>query len=212
MTGKGKLTIVVSIVVAGLAAFGVIDKKTAEDILSATRPQATSVQPQISKSLPPKAVSAPHKTLPSDSVAEKNTVPLHGWSKTQPEINLTHIFSGEINRSGKPTGFHSRPGGVSPKTARLNRIKGKANRVGVYTAQVEIFDQKESRWKSKFSTMFPDNMSYSQVIERIVHAYKNRRTGSKEPWRGPSGKGFQIEGYMSRRGGINTAYPVYVRN
>ena len=34
-----------------------------------------------------------------------------GWSRTVPEINLTHIFFGEINRSGKPVGYHSRPGG-----------------------------------------------------------------------------------------------------
>ena len=35
-------------------------------------------------------------------------------SNTQPKINLTHIFEGEINKNNKPVGFHSRPGGKDP--------------------------------------------------------------------------------------------------
>ena len=30
------------------------------------------------------------------------------FSHTNPKINLTHIFEGEINKSGKPVGFHAR--------------------------------------------------------------------------------------------------------
>ncbi len=33
------------------------------------------------------------------------------WSRTSPPINLTHIFEGEINKRGKPVGYHARPGG-----------------------------------------------------------------------------------------------------
>ncbi|OQX16565.1 MAG: hypothetical protein BWK76_11375 [Desulfobulbaceae bacterium A2] len=41
------------------------------------------------------------------------------WSDTTPQVNLRHIFQGEINHHGKPTGFHSRPGGRDPQGARL---------------------------------------------------------------------------------------------
>ncbi|HEY4596429.1 MAG TPA: hypothetical protein VIJ02_08525, partial [Thermoanaerobaculia bacterium] len=44
------------------------------------------------------------------------------WSRTSPPVNVTHIFEGEINKRGKPTGFHSRPGGKDPANARVARI------------------------------------------------------------------------------------------
>lgn len=135
----------------------------------------------------------------------------HGWSDHDPQVNLTHIFLGEINRRGKPTGFHSRPGGLDPENARLERIKSPPNHVGVYTAQIAVYDPNQQRWKQKFSSFFPDSMDHENVINSILHAWKNRESGRNTPWRGPSGHGFMIEGYLSRRGGINTAYPIYQR-
>ncbi len=131
------------------------------------------------------------------------------WSRTSPEINLGHIFEGAINSRGKPTGFHARPGGHDPRHARLKAIKSGPNRSGVYTAKVEIFDPRTGRWKEKFSTFYPDTMDRDQVIKVILHAWnhRNRNRGSK--WQGPSGKGFTIQGYLNRRGNINTAYPLY---
>jgi len=134
------------------------------------------------------------------------------WSKTSPEINLSHIFEGAINSRGRPTGFHSRPDGNDPRYARLIKIKARANRSGVYTAKVEVYDRKERRWKSKFSSLFPDSMSRRQVVQAILYAWKHRTTGKKTKWEGPSGKGFPIQGYLNRRGNINTAYPVYLKN
>ncbi len=135
----------------------------------------------------------------------------HQWSKTSPEINLGHIFEGAINRKGKPTGFHSRPGGQDPKHARLIQVKARANKSGVYTATVEVYDPHTKQWKEKFSTLFPDSMSRDQVIDAILHAFKNRTTGNKTKWEGPSGKGFTIQGYLNKRSNINTAYPLYKR-
>lgn len=133
------------------------------------------------------------------------------WTPTDPPVNATHIFLGEINRSGKPTGYHARPDGADPKSARLVRINEGPNGAGVYTAEVEVFDRRERRWKQKFSTMFPDHMSHGEVIEAILHAYQHRERGRSEPWRGPSGLGFPIQGYTLHDGRINTAYPVYIR-
>ena len=134
------------------------------------------------------------------------------WSPTEPAINATHIFLGEINRSGKPTGYHARPGGKDPKSARVARIKQSPNRAGVYTASVEIRDPASGRWKEKFSSMFPDQLSHGEVVQAILHAYEHREKGKDQPWRGPSGLGFPIQGYTLRDGRINTAFPVYIRD
>jgi len=134
------------------------------------------------------------------------------WSRTKPKINLTHIFEGEINRKGRPVGFHSRPGGRDPKTAKVVKIISPPNRVGVYTAKVKIWDRKEHKWKSKFSSFFPDKMSRKEVIKAILHAYKHRVHPKRQPWLGPSGKGFMIQGYLNRKGNINTAFPIYVKD
>lgn len=132
------------------------------------------------------------------------------WSKTDPNINLWHVFEGEINRSGKPVGFHSRPGGNDPSSARVKSIRDKPNRAGVYTATIEIRDG--NQWKEKFSSFFPDNMSSDDVIEAVLNAYNKSNDRQAQPFEGPSGLGFTIQGYTSNQGGINTAFPVYVRS
>ncbi len=132
------------------------------------------------------------------------------WSSTRPEINLWHVFDGEINKRGKPTGYHSRPGGKDASNARIKSIKSRPNRHGVYTADIEIRDG--NQWKGKFSSFFPDAMSKSEVVDAILHAYNNSKAPDKQPWSGPSGHGFQIQGYTTSRGGINTAFPIYVNN
>jgi len=132
------------------------------------------------------------------------------WSTSEPNINLWHIFEGEINRKGKPTGFHSRPGGNDPSGAKLVSIRDKPNRHGVYTAQIAVRDG--GQWKEKFSSFFPDSMSRDEVIDAIINAYSKSSNPNAQPFEGPSGLGFQIQGYTSGRGGINTAFPIFVRN
>jgi len=132
------------------------------------------------------------------------------WSQTSPEINLWHVFDGEINRSGKPTGYHSRPGGNDAANARVKSVRDQPNKAGVYTAVVEVRDG--NQWKSKNSSFFPDSMSRDDVIDVIVHAFNNSNNQKKQPWSGPSGLGFTVQGYTTSRGGINTAYPIYRRN
>lgn len=132
------------------------------------------------------------------------------WSSTNPEINLWHVFDGEINRKGKPTGYHSRPGGRDPANARVKSIRDQPNRAGVYTAVVEVRDG--NQWKTKNSSFFPDSMSRDEVIDVVLHAYNKSSNPNKQPWSGPSGLGFTVQGYTTSRGGINTAYPIYQRN
>ena len=132
------------------------------------------------------------------------------WSDTSPEINMWHVFAGEINRRGKPVGYHSRPGGRDAPNARIKSIKSKPNRHGIYTADIEIRDG--NQWKGKFSSFFPDSMSEDEVVEAILNAYNNSDDPNRQPWSGPSGHGFQIQGYTTSRGGINTAFPIFVNN
>lgn len=149
---------------------------------------------------------------PQSNSSSHNNESAHSaqWSNTRPAVNQWHIFDGEINRKGKPVGFHSRPGGRDPATARVVKVKSRPNRAGVYTATIEVKDGQ--RWLQKFSSFFPDNMSEQEVIDAVLHAYENSNNPKAQPWRGPSGHQFQIEGYTLSKGDINTAFPVYVRD
>ena len=149
----------------------------------------------------------------SESISTANEHPESDypkWSTTDPNINLWHVFEGEINRSGKPVGFHSRPGGTDPANARVTSIRDNPNKAGVYTATIEIRDG--DQWKSKFSSFFPDSMEREDVIDAVLNAYAKSSDQNAQPFEGPSGKGFTIQGYTSGRGGINTAFPVFVRS
>lgn len=150
------------------------------------------------------AVLAVLVLLPSAGAERRHSPAL---SATDPPINLTHIFEGEINRKGRPVGFHARPGARNPSRARLVRVLDRPNRQGVYTAEVEIRTQ-DGRWLKKRSTFYPDRMSREEVVAAILNAYRRRTTGRSEQFRGPSGLGFTIEGWH-QNGRINTAYPIF---
>jgi hypothetical protein len=137
--------------------------------------------------------------------------PSVAWSDTDPPINVTHLFEGQINKRGQPVGFHARPGGRDPQNARVVRVLDGPNRAGVYTAEVEIRDgdRNGGRWLEKNSTLYPDAMSRQDVLAAILHAFRERRGGG-EKFRGSSGRGFTIEGYY-QNGRINTAYPIFQR-
>jgi hypothetical protein len=130
------------------------------------------------------------------------------WSDTDPAVNLAHIFHGEINRRGKPVGFHSRPGGRDPARARVRRVLDRPNGLGVYTAEVEIRNS-SGRWLKKRSTFYPDRLGREQVVAAILRAWEEREETEGNKFRGPSGEGFTIEGYTNEDGAINTAYPIF---
>ncbi|MDO6461464.1 EndoU domain-containing protein [Granulosicoccaceae sp. 1_MG-2023] len=143
---------------------------------------------------------------------DSTQLPTARWSDTQPAVNLEHIFHGEINRRGKPTGFHSAPGGNAPESARIRRVVNGPNKAGVYTARVEVYDKSSGQWREKFSSMFPDSLTPQQVTDAVVHAWQNRDKSRKQPWSGPSGLGFPIQGYVLNDGRINTAFPVFIQD
>ena len=139
--------------------------------------------------------------------SERNAGTAPALSATNPPVNLTHIFEGEINRKGRPVGFHARPGGRNPSGARLVRVVDRPNRQGVYTAEVEIRTQ-DGRWLKKRSTFYPDRMSREEVVAAILNAYRRRSTGAPRSSAARREQGFTIEGYY-QNGRINTAYPIF---
>ena len=131
------------------------------------------------------------------------------WSDTTPPIHLVHVFDGEINQRGRPTGFHHISNPPSNRTARIFRKLEGPNKAGVYTALVEIYDPHSKKWKEKFSSLFPRHLTRQQLIKAILQAYHQDELEHPRKWRGPSGYGFKIEGYLLKDGRIITAYPLY---
>lgn len=160
-------------------------------------PKAAEPPPPVSAPAPAQANPPPEGNLGDEE-----------WSDTRPAVNLEHIFDGQVNRRGKPVGFHSRPGGEDPPDARVVRIVEGPNETGVYVADVEIRNE-SGRWLRKRSTFFPDRLGREEVVAAILHAWEQREKGRNNPFRGPSGEGFIVEGRPLAGGDINTAYPIF---
>ncbi|WP_119166180.1 EndoU domain-containing protein [Algihabitans albus] len=136
------------------------------------------------------------------------------WSVSEPPVNLTHVFCGEINRRGRPVGFHARPNGDDPPNARLIEVLDGPNALGVYTAEVAV-RRPATGWQTadeKFSSFFPDSMTPQQILDAILTAFHEARDGEGK-WRGDPGFGFLIEGWLLPDGRrINTAWPIYLED
>ena len=134
------------------------------------------------------------------------------WSDTKPKISLTHIFYGEINSRGRPTGYHHRQNGQDQKTARLKKILSLPNDFGVYTALIEVKDPATGIWKEKFSSLFPDHFTRQQIIDLIIKTYRTHPPKSRRKWGGMTNYGFRVEGYTLKDGRIITAYPIFEKD
>ncbi len=148
----------------------------------------------------------------SCTLSSSNTGWLQGGSGDEIAVNEEHIFNGQYKYNGKVVGFHSRPGGEDPDNAWVNSVIDKPNDMGIYTASVTICKTSaHKKCGTKNSSFFPDSMSAEQVIAAIQYAYENQTTDGN-PFRGPSGEDFSIEGYTLTVDDvtiINTAYPLY---
>src|SRR5262245_66538386 len=74
---------------------------------------------------------------------------INKWTNTDPPINLVHIDFGEINRHGEAVGYHHRPNGSDPPSARLLEIVQPPDANGVYRARVAIRDSASGAWVRK---------------------------------------------------------------
>jgi hypothetical protein len=81
-------------------------------------------------------------------------------------VNQVHVFCGEWKHNA-PAGFHARPGGLDPETVARLTVTQPANAQGIYGAAWNYVGHAQS---SKFSTMFPDACTMTQVLNSIVYA------------------------------------------
>ncbi|MEQ8601856.1 MAG: EndoU domain-containing protein [Marivibrio sp.] len=120
-----------------------------------------------------------------------------GLSATEPPVNRAHLFCGEVNRRDRGTGFHHRPGGESPSSARIARIVDRNEATGVYVADgVEIFDGDRWRAKRHISSFYPDACTPAEVVASVAHAAANAVCAYPNgKWRGLSAPAANAEGF-----------------
>lgn len=112
------------------------------------------------------------------------------WSKTQPAINLRHVFCGEIDRHGRPKGFHSTQKLGSAPAVKTIYKKQKLHK-GIYNARVKFAND-----RTKFSTFFPDQCNIETITRSIVFAARNK-TKKHRQWGilGPSAPKRNAKGF-----------------
>lgn len=155
-----------------------------------------------------------------------NTMPHWVTLSNGLQINQKHIFCGEWNQN-RSKGFHSRPGGINPSIIAQLTIQSKPNAAGIYTSR---WSYKNHPDKNKFSSMFPDHCTITQVLNSISHATAN--SGTKCPSGSPDwiqcgqnkpdidkggslqycskdGKFFTIGFAPPENSKINTAFPIF---
>ncbi|MGR9012148.1 MAG: EndoU domain-containing protein [Gammaproteobacteria bacterium] len=106
--------------------------------------------------------------FPLSTLAQVDCNNLPHWVTLNNNIrfNQTHVFCGEYSNN-KPKGFHARPGGVNPSTVAGFTIQDRANAAGIYTGKWGYTGHAS---QTKFSSMYPDACSQSQVLNSIAYA------------------------------------------
>lgn len=131
-------------------------------------------------------------------------------------LNVGHVLEGEVRvKAGgqlKAVGFHHRPTGADPSSARMTGMTDAPDVNGVYRGRVEVLSPATGQWVAKQaqSSFFPDRLSSTQIETAIRHAYADalrRGAVSGNGFEGASGLGFQIKGYI-QNGAIDTAFPI----
>ena len=171
--------------------------------------EKSPAQPLPAGSPQPAAKPVPPSTDRPDVTTAPKPFPAPPPSETDPSppVRINHIFDGEINKAGKAVGFHRRPGGKDPATARMTMLDKEPNSLNVYVGRVEVKDPVTGRFIAKKapSTFFPDNLTTEQVKGAIDTAYHDSGLKGDGKFIGESGLGFKTEGFYTKRGGIMTA-------
>ena len=118
---------------------------------------------------------------------------------------IEHIFMGNVNSSGKGSGYHYDMLTDSPGEI-IEGTRSKLDKNNVYTAQVEVDGHK----KDGISTFFPDDWTPQEVVDAIAEARQEAlKTGKKSGsyYVGHS-RGLQINMYLDSNKKVVTAFPV----
>lgn len=150
------------------------------------------------------------------------TDPNFHWSATTPQVNVRHVFCGEFNRNGRPTGVHSMAIIFTSNSAIVIGVNNPRNqRNGIYDATVTFSNNGVQ--SEKMSTFYPNACSQAQITNSIVYA-ATHQTGPAVPWGvlGPSapqaggptyclgsnGQPITIRmGLIDNNSRVNTAFP-----
>jgi hypothetical protein len=141
---------------------------------------------------------------------------LHWVTQDGKQVNAAHVFCGEINKKGSPTGFHSMALYASASKNKIRSVKKSSDLGnGLYDAVVTF-----TNGSQKSSTFYPDACSYEQILKSIAYAAAHP-TGNARRWGklGPSaptlgdasyclgtnGQPFTIR--MNDTTQVNTAFP-----
>lgn len=119
-------------------------------------------------------------------------------------FDMAHVLSGEINASGKATGYHAELAAdgaaqIVPGTAIVK------NANGTYQAPVQVWDDTTLSWVTKVkpngqpqpSTFFPLDWSAQRITYEVTEAFKNKTMTGASQWEGISPSGIRIRGYIN---------------
>lgn len=144
--------------------FSHIEKPPARPYPTGTPQDAPEAAPEKPKPLPIDKPNKPAKTGSVPSPPDSN-------SALNPPIRLEHIIDGDINAAGRAGGFHLRPGGKDPASARMMRLERQPNKLGMYVVRSRFVIQKRAGLKLKnfhqasFQTALPRSKSQRQSIQ-----------------------------------------------
>jgi RHS repeat-associated protein len=123
---------------------------------------------------------------------------------------MKHV-RGEINRGGRPVGYHHRPGGRDRFGWRTTGKSG-IDENGCYTGTVTGKVWENNTWVEKrhSSSFFPDHWSEDQVRHAITRAADNGSiVEGTNMWRGTY-RGISMEGYFDpATKNVITGYPIF---
>ena len=161
--------------------------------------------------------------------ADQNTLDcnkLPRWTDSKPQVNLHHVFCGELNKRGKVTGFHAFPKDNKPSTFISAKQKTEPDHRGVFNMRNIKLTLEGKKQTKNFSSFFPEHCSFEHIVKSIQYSHTHSTGGCKSPsWAicGPSApkdikkqtgyclgldhSPFQIASPKSKSGRINTAFP-----
>ncbi|MHC1748053.1 MAG: EndoU domain-containing protein [Cellulosilyticaceae bacterium] len=112
---------------------------------------------------------------------------------------LEHIFHGNINGKGLPSGYHK--SNIMSKATILD--VSSPDKFSVYRATIEI------NGKTKFSTFFPESWNRVDVTNAIKEAHEGIKFNKAGWYTGNNSSGMQIKMWLNDRGLVDTAFPIY---
>ena len=119
---------------------------------------------------------------PQNFTCEKRS-PLNDsiWSTGNPPVPLTHIFCGQIKNGHRPSGFHARPGGQDPVSAKAIGLKYTLpNGVKCYSKE-QVYNARNDSWidrkipPSGHFCFFPEAWNTSDIVRNLQNIYAHCR-------------------------------------